>query len=72
MSPEQRREIEKFRDTKVQTRKELRNVQHELTKNIERLGGILKFMNIVLIPLLIVVIATWLGVRRMRRAQRKG
>jgi ABC-type uncharacterized transport system involved in gliding motility auxiliary subunit len=57
LSPEQTREIEKFRQEQISTRKELRNVQHELQKNIERLGSQLKFINIGLVPLLITVMA---------------
>ena len=53
LSEEQSREIEKFRHEQVQTRKELRTVQHELRKNIDALGSKLRFINIGLIPLLI-------------------
>ncbi|MDH5216500.1 MAG: Gldg family protein [Gammaproteobacteria bacterium] len=67
LSAEQRQEIERFRDQQVQTRKELRNVQHELTKNIESLGSWLKFINIGLVPIFIVLIAIALGVYRMKR-----
>ncbi|MDX1519225.1 MAG: Gldg family protein, partial [Gammaproteobacteria bacterium] len=35
LTPEQKQEIEKFRQIRLQTRKELRAVQHELKKNIE-------------------------------------
>ncbi len=53
LSPEQRAEIMKFRDQKVGIRKQLRQVQHELQKNIESLEGRMKFINIGLVPLLI-------------------
>ena len=67
LSAAQRQEIEGFRDQQVQTRKELRNVQHELTKNIESLGSWLKFINIGLLPIFIVLIAIGLGVYRVKR-----
>jgi hypothetical protein len=67
LSDAQRQEIEKFRLEQLNTRKELRAVQHELQKNIERLGTILKFINIGLTPLLIVVIALTIGMLRTRR-----
>jgi hypothetical protein len=67
LSAEQQQEIERFREQQVQTRKELRNVQHELTKNIESLGSWLKFINIGLVPIFIIVIAIVLGVYRMKR-----
>jgi len=67
LGPEQAREIEKFRVEMLDTRKELRSVQHELQKNIERLGSQLKFINIGLIPLLIVILTVSFGVYRARR-----
>ncbi len=70
LSPEQEAEIERFRQEQVATRKQLRNVQHELNKHIEKLDGMLKFINIVLIPLLISLAALAMVVVRRRRLQR--
>ena len=67
LTPEQNREMEKFRDIRVATRKELRGVQHELKKNIEQLGTILRVINIGLIPLLIILIAIGTGIYRVNR-----
>ncbi len=67
LSPEQAREIEKFQLEQIKTRKELRAVQHELQKNIEHLGTQLKFINIGLIPLIIIILATLAGIQRSRR-----
>ena len=67
LSEEQAAEIEKFRLEQIRTRKELRAVQHELQKNIERLGTQLKFVNIGLIPLLIALLALFAGIQRARR-----
>jgi ABC-type uncharacterized transport system involved in gliding motility auxiliary subunit len=66
LSREQTDEIDKFREEMVATRKELRAVQHELQKNIEGLGSRLKFINIALMPLLIMLfaISTWLVLSR--------
>ncbi|MCY4209690.1 MAG: GldG family protein [Gammaproteobacteria bacterium] len=66
LSQEQAAEIEKFRLEQIKTRKELRAVQHELQKNIERLGAQLKFINIGLIPLIIGLLALVAGLRRAR------
>ncbi|MCG8379382.1 MAG: Gldg family protein [Proteobacteria bacterium] len=55
-------EIEKFRNERIATRKELRSVQHELKKNIEKLGAQLRFINIGLIPLLITLLALMIGI----------
>ena len=67
LTPEQNREMEKFRDIRVATRKELRSVQHELKKNIEQLGTTLRVINIGLIPLLIILIAIGTGIYRVNR-----
>jgi len=67
LSPEQTREIERFRDEEIKTRKELRSVQHELQKNIERLGARIKFANIGLMPILIALLALGAGLYRVRR-----
>jgi len=71
LSPEQRAEIEKFRAEQVRTRKDLRSVQHELTKNIESLGTTLKVINIGAIPLLVMVLATVLALVRNNRLKRR-
>ncbi len=70
MSAEQREELRKFQAEQIKTRKELRNVQHDLTRNIEKLGTWLKVINIAAIPLLVILVATVLGVIRMRRMRR--
>jgi hypothetical protein len=67
LSPEQAEEIQKFREQRVQTRKELRSVQHELQKNIESLGAKLKFLNIGLIPILIILFAIGLTAYRHKQ-----
>ncbi len=53
LNVEQRQEITSFREEKIKIRKALRDVQHELQKNIERLETQMKFINIGLMPLLI-------------------
>ncbi len=71
LTPEQRTEIEAFRQEQVTTRKELRAVQHELERNIERLGLSLTFINTALVPLLIAILAivlSFLAARSRRRA----
>lgn len=70
MSAEQREELRKFQAEQIKTRKQLRNVQHDLTKNIEKLGTWLKVINIGLVPLLVVLVATVLGILRVRRLRR--
>lgn len=51
--PARAEELGKFQQQALQTRRELRTVQHELREDIERLGTRIRFINILLIPLLI-------------------
>jgi ABC-type uncharacterized transport system involved in gliding motility auxiliary subunit len=67
LSPEQKSEIERFRQDQITTRKELRAVQHNLQKDIEHLGSVLKFINIGLAPLLIALLAVGAGLYRHRK-----
>ena len=46
LSPEQQAEIERFQARRLQLRKELRQVQRDLDRDIERLGSVLKVLNI--------------------------
>lgn len=70
MTPEQQREIDRFVDQRAQIRRDLRAVQRDLDRNIERLGTWLKVINIGLVPLLLTVIALAALFRRKRRGQR--
>jgi len=67
LSPEQATEVERFREEKVRLRKQLRNVQRDLRAGIDRLEAQVKFVNIALVPLLIVVAALGLALLRRRR-----
>lgn len=71
LTPEQRAAIEEFRAEMLGTRKELREVQHALRKDIDRLEARLKLLNIGGLPILIGVAAVAVGVIRRRR-QKKG
>jgi len=70
LNTEQQGELQRFLDRKVEIRTELRQVQHDLTRDIEALGMRLKFINIVLVPLLIIAVALLFG--RYRRKRREG
>lgn len=70
LSAEQQQEIERFREEKIKIRKELRQVQHELQKDIERLEMHLQFYNIGLMPLLIGIGGIGLSVYRGRRKRK--
>ena len=53
LSDEQTEAIKSFQDEKLRIRKELRDVRHRLDKDIEDLGGWLKLINILVMPLLL-------------------
>ena len=70
LSTEQEAALDGFRQELVATRKELRNVQHELQKNIESLENVVKFLNIGLMPLVIAVGGVVFSAYTMRRRLR--
>ena len=71
LTEEQQQEVQRFVDRKLQIRSELRQVQHDLTRDIEALGMRLKFFNIVLVPVLIVIVALVFRHMRRRRTERE-
>ena len=69
LSPEQQQAIAKFEERRLEIRKELREVRHQLRKDIESLGAWLKFMNILLVPGLIIAGAVVIWIQNtLRRA----
>lgn len=69
LTPEQEKEIEKFRAQMVDTRKQLRDVQLNLRKDVERLGNAMRIANIALVPLAVTLAAiVWGMIRSQRRA----
>ena len=69
LTAEQETELDNFVKEKVKIRRELRDVQFELRRDMERLQAWIKFINIGLFPLLFGVLAagTW-TVRRRRKS----
>ncbi|WP_430395868.1 Gldg family protein [Ferrovibrio sp.] len=67
VSAEQQAAIEGLRAEILTTRKELRNVQRELNRDIEKLQLGVKFINIGLVPLLAALVAIGLGIAWRRR-----
>lgn len=53
LSAEQEEALERFRADQIATRKELREVRHGLQRDIDSLGSRLKFVNVLLVPLVI-------------------
>jgi len=67
MSNEQKVALEKFRAERVQIRKELRQVRHQLQQNIDDMEAWMKFINIGLIPILIAIGGIVFGSIKVKR-----
>ena len=61
LSPEQETALVEFQQEKLRIRKQLRDVRHQLDKDIEGLGSMLKFLNIALIPILLTLMLLMLS-----------
>ena len=71
LSPEQQEAIEKFRAEILETRRRLREVQHALRRDIERLEATIRFANIGGVPLLVTLAAIVLAAARRARFRRR-
>jgi ABC-type uncharacterized transport system involved in gliding motility auxiliary subunit len=67
LSKEQQSELEQFRQTQADTRKQLKEVRKNLNKEIESLGLTLKVVNIALLPLLVIGFGLYRSFRRKKR-----
>jgi ABC-type uncharacterized transport system involved in gliding motility auxiliary subunit len=67
LTPEQEKELDRFQDQKLRIRKELRATRAGLDKDIKALGNELKFVNIVVVPILFAVVALLIGLWRRRQ-----
>ncbi len=67
LSPEQEEMVETFVQQRIAVRKDLRDVRHQLDKDIEMLGTKLKFITIVLMPLLLTLMLAFFARRHRRR-----
>lgn len=67
LTPEQQKEIAEFRLTANKTEQQLREVQANLRKDIDKLDTQLKFFNIGLVPILVALLAVFTGWMRIRK-----
>jgi ABC-type uncharacterized transport system involved in gliding motility auxiliary subunit len=70
LTPEQQVEIQRFKRLLADTRTQLRDVQHNLRREVDALGSLLAFINIALVPILVALFAVALAVLRRRRRAR--
>lgn len=69
LNEEQSEEIQRFMDQRVQIRSDLRQVRHDLDREIDALGTRLKLVNIVVVPLLLIGLALAYSATRRRRRE---
>ncbi|MCG8415444.1 MAG: GldG family protein [Pseudomonadales bacterium] len=67
ITPEIQAEIDRFNGELLDTRRRLRDVQFQLTEDIDRLGSNLKAINTALIPILLTILALIAHFARVRR-----
>jgi ABC-type uncharacterized transport system involved in gliding motility auxiliary subunit len=70
LTPDQEQALTRFQAEKLRIRKELRDVRLGLDQDITRLGNWLKFINIILAPVLFAVITVVIGLLLRRRRGR--
>ncbi len=70
LSAEQMQEYQKFQNQRLQTRKQLRDVQYNLAKDIDQLGRDLKIINIAAVPAVITALALIFAFVKRRRQRR--
>jgi ABC-type uncharacterized transport system involved in gliding motility auxiliary subunit len=71
INQEQQQEIVKFKQRKLEVRKNLREVKRNLNKDIEALGTKMKFFNIALVPILLTIMIVFLSWRKSKRKERR-
>ena len=71
VSPEVQQELKNFSKKKIEISKQLKVVRRSLRADINRLENILKFINILLIPILISIIGLIIAIIRKRRSAAK-
>ena len=69
LSPDQEKELQRFTAEKLRVRRELRETEHGLNVDIDRLDAWLKFLNMAVVPILVSIAGTCVLVWRRRRRQ---
>lgn len=67
VTPEIQAEVDRFNELMLEPRRSLRDVQYQLTEDIEQLGANLKLINTALIPMLLSLLALLLSYLRAKR-----
>jgi ABC-type uncharacterized transport system involved in gliding motility auxiliary subunit len=72
LSPEAQAEIDRFNEDLLETRRSLRDVQFQLTSDIEALGANLKWLNTLAVPMLLTLLALFVSFLRAQRRRAVG
>lgn len=67
LTPEVEAQLMQFQQQKLKIRKQLRDVQHQLNKDIEQLDFNLKLINIALVPIILTLLVVGIAVYRRRK-----
>jgi ABC-type uncharacterized transport system involved in gliding motility auxiliary subunit len=68
LSPAQKAELEKFRQERFETQRQLKEVRKNLRHSIEKLGLSLKVLNMAAVPVLVAAFGIGFGWRRRKRS----
>ena len=72
LSPEAQAEVDRFNEDLLETRRSLRDVQFQLTSDIEALGANLKWLNTLAVPMLLTLLALFVSFLRAQRRRAAG
>lgn len=67
LTPEQEAEIQRFLEKSAETKAALRDVQRKLRIDVDRLGNFFAFVNMALVPILVILFAIAFAMARSRR-----
>ncbi len=71
LTGEQREEVQRFQNQRLEIRKQQREVQRELRREIDSLGTTTKLVNVFLVPVILTIIALVVASVRSRRSREK-
>ena len=72
LSPEAQAEVDRFNEDLLETRRSLRDVQFQLTSDIEALGANLNWLNTLAVPMLLTLLALFVSFLRAQRRRAAG
>lgn len=71
LSPEQKSELKKFKEKRAEVKKDLKKYRKELRQDIDHLETLLKWINIALMPAVVILFGIGVAIFRMKRSAAK-